>query len=81
MIEAVICSSVFYDPKGHLVPRGSTKNMNLAVGIESVLGMVPPAKMQNKGRVIRWISLDEWLAATAGVTGFELEQQLYKAIK
>ena len=67
----------------HLVLRGSVDNAAFASGVESALGMALPTNLQsaeNAGRVIRWISPDEWLITTAGGTGFELEQQLRDAI-
>ena len=67
----------------HLVLRGNAENAAFAAGAESVLGMALPANLQSaehEGRVIRWISPDEWLVTTTGGTGFELEQQLREAI-
>jgi len=67
----------------HLVLRGNAENESFAAGVESTLGMALPANLQSakhEGRVIRWISPDEWLVTTAGGTGFELEQQLREAI-
>lgn len=67
----------------HLVLRGNVENVAFAAGVESALGMALPAKLQsaeNEGRVIRWISPDEWLVTMAGGTGFALEQQLRDAI-
>ena len=67
----------------HLVLRGNTENAAFAAGVESALGMALPANLQsteNEGRVIRWISPDEWLITTPGGTGFEVEQKLREAI-
>ena len=67
----------------HLVLRGNVENAAFAAGVESALGMALPVNLQSaehEGRVIRWISPDEWLVTMAGGTGFELEQQLRETI-
>ena len=67
----------------HLVIRGNVENAAFTAGVKSALGMALPTNLQSAedaGRVIRWISPDEWLLTTAGGTGFELEQQLREAI-
>lgn len=67
----------------HLVVRGHADDAVLTAGIQSALGVALPDHLQsaeNEGRVIRWISPDEWLITTPHNTGFELEQQLRDAI-
>ncbi|PID46481.1 MAG: sarcosine oxidase subunit gamma [Proteobacteria bacterium] len=67
----------------HLVIRGNADDSALTTGVMSALGVALPGNLQSAesdGRVIRWISPDEWLLTTAGGTGFALEQQLRDAI-
>ena len=67
----------------HLVIRGNADDATLTSGAQSALGVALPSNLQsaeNDGKVIRWISTDEWLITTPHGSGFELEQQLRDAI-
>lgn len=70
--------------RGHLVLRGKIENSGFTQGVESVLKMALPTRLQmveKDGVSIRWISPDEWLVVVPGDQTFTIESELVAAVQ
>jgi len=70
--------------RGHLVLRGKIENVGFTQGVEAVLKMALPTRLQmvEKDDVsIRWISPDEWLVVVPGEKTFAIESELVAAMQ